>query len=57
VPDDLAAELKEEIGVVARQNGSVQAILELKSKTHMGLSESQASVIHLADKHGWCQRW
>ena len=56
VPDDLSAELKGEIGSVARENGRVQAMLELNNKTHIGLSESKAIVIHLIDKNGLCHK-
>jgi hypothetical protein len=56
VPDNLSAELKEEIGVVAREKGRVQAMLELNNKTHIGLRESKASVIHLSDKIGLSHR-
>jgi hypothetical protein len=56
VPDNLLAELKGEIGFVARENGRVQAMLELNNKTHIGLRESQAIVIHLIDKNGLSHR-
>jgi Zn finger protein HypA/HybF involved in hydrogenase expression len=56
VPDNLSAELKEEIGSIARENSRVQAMLDLNNKTHIGLKEAKGIVIHLTDKNSLCHR-
>jgi hypothetical protein len=56
LPDDLSAELKSEIGSIARETGRMQAMLELNNKNRMGLRDAKAIVIHLSDKNGLCHK-
>jgi len=56
VPDDLPAELKYEIGSIARGTHRMKAMLELNNKTRIGLRDAKAVVIHLSDKDGLCHK-
>ena len=51
-----SAELKYEIGTIARKTNRIQAMLELNNKTRMGLRDAKAIVIHLSDKNGLCHK-
>ena len=53
---DLPAEVKKEISAAAHQTGRMQAILELRNRAKIGLSEAKAVALHLSEEGGVCHR-
>ena len=52
----LPAEAKKEISVVAHRTGRIQAMLELRDRAKIGLSEAKAVAFHLSEEGGVCHR-
>ena len=53
---NLPTEVKKAISAVAHQTGRIQAMLELRDRAKIGLSEAKAVAFHLSDERGACHR-
>ncbi len=53
---DLPVVVKKEISAVAHRIGRIQAVLELRDRAKIGLSEAKAVASHLSEEGGECHR-
>jgi hypothetical protein len=56
VPDDLPLEIRRRAGEIVRGGSGIGAMKLLHDETSMSLRDGKALVLHLARRHGHCQR-